>query len=430
MAYVLLIIYAIVMLIRPHEWGVLESESSIIRNSLVLCMVFFVFHKNKNLAAPQLFLMTMFVLTIFVSVVFAGWIGGGLEQAELFLRAAFIPFVLISGLVDTTRRQHVIFIIIIVASLLTVLNGHVQVGDELGIGLFGNPVYNEGGSLRITYLGFLADPNDLGMFLVMSIPLILYFKDRMPSILRFTIWGSIGFILYGIYLTNSRGTLLAILSLIAFWFWRKYGTTKSLFIGLASSPVLLIVMSSFRAISAEEESAQGRLDAWYAGIEMLLGSPLFGVGQGAFMEYHRLTAHNSFVLAFAELGVIGCFIWVGMLVVTILSLLKIHKQDYLPAGFTCTGLQQNVMREEAKTAITLIYSMIAFMVSGFFLSRTYIPILYLYLALSAACFGRVLIAFPKLSPESLYKRGEVVRYTFLCTFGGIIVIYLLLRVTL
>lgn len=430
MAYLLLIIYAIVMLIRPHEWGVEESESSIIRNSLVLCMLFFLFEKHKNLMAPQLFLMAMFVFTIFVSVVFAGWIGGGLEQAEIFIRTAFIPFVLISGLVDTTRRQHIMFIIVIVASLLTVLNGHVQATDELGIGLMGNPIYNEGGNLRITYIGFLADPNDLGMFLVMSIPLIFYFKERMPSILRIAAWGAIGFILYGIYLTNSRGTLLAVLSLLAFWFWRKYGTTKSVFIGLASSPVLLVIMSSFREISAEEESAQGRLDAWYAGIEMLTGSPLFGVGQGAFMEYHRLTAHNSFVLAFAELGVIGCFIWVAMLVVTMLTLLKINKQDYLPKGFVCTPVQQDVMKEEAKTAIVLIYSMIGFMVSGFFLSRTYIPILYLYLALSSACFGRILLTFPKLPVEALYNRAEVIRYSLLATFGGIITIYILLRVTL
>ena len=430
MAYALLIIYATVMLIRPHEWGVLESESSIIRNSLALCMLFFVFHKNKNLMAPQLFLMVMFVFSIFVSVVFAGWIGGGLEQTELFLRAAFIPFVLISGLVDTVRRQHIMFILIIVASLLTVLNGHVQVSNELGIGLMGNPVYNEGGTLRITYLGFLADPNDLGMFMVMSIPLIFYFKEKIPSILRFTVWGGIGFIMYGIYLTNSRGTLLATLSLVAFWFWRKYGTTKSFLIGLASSPVLLVVMSSFREISAEGESAQGRLDAWYAGIEMLTGSPLFGVGQGAFIEYNRLTAHNSFVLAFAELGVIGCFIWVAMLVVTVISLININKQNYLPEGFACTHLQQHVMHQEARTAITLLYSMIGFMVSGFFLSRTYIPILYLYLGLSAACFGRVLIAFPKLTVESLYKKAEIARYSFFCTFGGISAIYLLLRVTL
>lgn len=430
MAYVLLIIYAIAMLIRPHEWGVLESESSIVRNSLILCMLLFVFHKNKNLMAPQLFLMAMFVFTIFVSVVFAGWIGGGLEQAEIFLRTAFIPFVLISGLVDTTKRQHIMFIIIIVASLLTVLNGHVQVSNELGIGLMGNPIYGTGDEVRITYLGFLADPNDLGMFLVMSIPLILYFKDRIPSVLRFTAWGGAGFVFYGIYLTNSRGTLLATMSLVAFWFWRKYGTTKSLFIGLASSPVLLIVMSSFREIDAEEESAQGRLDAWSSGIEMLTGSPLFGVGQGAFMEHHRQTAHNSFVLAFAELGVIGCFIWVAMLVVTVITLLNINKQSYLPEGYTCTGLQQDVMHEEAKAAIALLYSMIAFMVSGFFLSRTYIPILYLYLALSAACFGRVLIAFPELSAESLYKKGKTARYALLCTFGGIVGIYLLLRVTL
>jgi putative inorganic carbon (HCO3(-)) transporter len=393
-------------------------------------LLFFVFNKYKNLVAPQLFLMAMFVFTIFFSVVASGWIGGGFNQAELFLRTAFIPFVLISGLVDTTKKQHLIFLIIIVASFLTVINGHVQVTEESGIGLVGNPILIDGGARRIRYLGPLSDPNDLGMFLVMSLPLLFYFKERIPSILRFTAWCGIGLVLYGVYLTNSRGTLLATVSLVALWFWRKYGTTKFFVIGLGSSPILLIASSSFREISSEDESSQGRLDAWYQGIDMLKSNPLFGVGQGAFTDYHELTAHNSFVLAFAELGVIGCFIWVALLMVTLISLTNINKQNYLPEGYACTRLQQHVMQEEAKTAITLIYSILAFMVSGFFLSRTYIPILYLYLGLSAACFGRILIAFPKLPTEALYKAAEIARYSFLFTFGGIVGIYLLLRLTI
>jgi len=51
--------------------------------------------------------------------------------------------------------------------------------------------------------------------------------------------------------------------------------------------------------------------------------------------------------------------------------------------------------KEALIAKSLLYSFIAFMATGFFLSRTYTPLLYIYLGLAAACLGRVYRQLPK-----------------------------------
>ena len=57
-----------------------------------------------------------------------------------------------------------------------------------------------------------------------------------------------------------------------------------------------------RAISSKEQSAAERIEAWSVGLELLKWRPLFGAGYGNFTDHHHLTAHNSFVLCFAELG--------------------------------------------------------------------------------------------------------------------------------
>ncbi len=72
-----------------------------------------------------------------------------------------------------------------------------------------------------------------------------------------------------------------------------------------------------RSLSIElDESASERLVAWTEGLEMLKAQPILGVGYGQFLDHHTLTAHNSLVLCFAETGLLGCFFWVGLFVVT------------------------------------------------------------------------------------------------------------------
>ncbi len=75
----------------------------------------------------------------------------------------------------------------------------------------------------------------------------------------------------------------------------------------------------------------GRYEAWSTGLTLFHGSPIYGVGPGQFVEYHYLTAHNSFVLAVAELGFVGLFLFVAivyvsakMLLVGVSRLLKIE----------------------------------------------------------------------------------------------------------
>jgi len=95
----------------------------------------------------------------------------GIDQATNFFSSALIPMFMISSTTSTIKRQHLLFIICFIMMILMVHNGHVQQDNYYGWAL-GTHYVEEG---RITYLGIFGDPNDVGMVLVMVLPLIAYF---------------------------------------------------------------------------------------------------------------------------------------------------------------------------------------------------------------------------------------------------------------
>jgi putative inorganic carbon (hco3(-)) transporter len=262
----------------------------------------------------------------------------------------------------------------------------------------------------------------------MSIPVVFFFKHKSPILLKPLFWGLLIAILYGIYLTNSRGTLLATMALCAYWFWTKYGTKKSIYLGVLVLPAVLFVLSRFRTITTEEESAEGRLEAWYEGYQMLKSNPIFGVGYNQFLEYHFRTAHNSFVLAFSELGLLGIFAWSAVLTSTMLILFKIANKTYLPISLKPDDPRYIAVNEEAIIAKMFIFIFIAYFASAFFLSRTYTPFFYFFLGLSASSVVRVRKIFPDLS--RIFDYRQIHRVTAMVAVGGVVGIYIIVRLFL
>ena len=64
-----------------------------------------------------------------------------------------------------------------------------------------------------------------------------------------------------------------------------------------------------------------RAEAWATGLDMFKHSPIFGVGARLFNEHHFLTAHNSFVLTLAELGLIGMMLFVTFIYLSFKTLI-------------------------------------------------------------------------------------------------------------
>jgi hypothetical protein len=201
--------------------------------------------------------------------------------------------------------------------------GHNVPDDWLGlefrcehVGLFGTYSVEE----RVRYRGKLQDPNEVAVTLnagALSI-LIAFFRRKNHPIMLTACLGGIGLILVTDYLTQSRGGQVGALLVFFIYLLRKYGIMAMAPAALLALPVMML---GGRSGENADASTQLRYEAWAKGVSMFRSSPIFGVGHGQFVEHHYLTAHNSFVLTFAELGLPGFFIFVSMIFLTFKTLI-------------------------------------------------------------------------------------------------------------
>ncbi len=106
---------------------------------------------------------------------------------------------------------------------------------------------------------------------------------------------------------------------------------------------------------------------------MLREYPLFGVGQGMLPEYTRLVAHNSYVHAFAELGIYGGTLFVGAFYLAISELRKLKSRVDLVPDLELQRLRPYLLGIVAGYGTGILT-----------LSRVYIVPTYMVLGLAAA----------------------------------------------
>jgi O-antigen ligase len=179
-------------------------------------------------------------------------------------------------------------------------------------------------------------------------------------------------LLFGIYLTNSRGALLGLGLLMIFLLKDRMGTKASAIISPLAIVAVLALNQSGRAMSMDEDSALGRVNAWSDGLGMFQRSPLWGIGYNLFLQYHERTAHNSFVLCLSELGLMGTFLWLGLIVSSVQHLQALPQRIKFPKLAI------------ARWSFALRASLYTVLATSWFLSRTYSSCFYIILALAFA----------------------------------------------
>jgi putative inorganic carbon (hco3(-)) transporter len=252
-----------------------------------------------------------YFLMVVVSNPLNGWVGGGEEAFWLFLPVAFCYFLMRAGVRTVgqikwcTRALVVLNIFLAVNALLP-----IYAPDIAGVRAMET---REG--VRIQGTGIFNDPNDLGMTLVMVLPFVLStvtgrgigFLSRVAAAAGLVV------IMVACYYTNSRGTMLGLGVVFTIYAYRRFGLIfASTIAGAALIGIVAFGPSRMSNVSADDASAQGRIQAWAAGYDMLQRSPIWGVGWQRFDDLHFRVAHNSFVHAMAELGVLGALFFVGM----------------------------------------------------------------------------------------------------------------------
>lgn len=409
MAFIILLLYISVIYIRPQEWVPAVYGWPLIDILAILTAFFLLFKisqtKKLILTAPQNLLLLGFLAAIVLSHLSHTYFWGAYNSFIEFSKIV-IMFFLFVNVLDSEKKLKISLWLIILLTVVIAVQGIEQF--RTGFGWAGQPLSNEG---RINWVGTFHDANDLALTLVMAIGFLLAFIiGRSKIIMKIFSISLLGILLYALYLTNSRGGYLALAATTIFYFIRKY---KNKFIAVLIGGSLVFAIfalgpSRLSNISASEESAYGRVESWYEGIQMLKSSPLFGVGYGMFTDEYRLTAHNSFVLVAAEEGLIGLFFWMALIYVCFKGLSILKQRNPRLTNYTA-GLEA---------------SLFGFMSSAFFLSRSYQAILYIMLALASS------FIFMFLKKEDYAFNSKDVRIAGLLSLGILFIAWITMRVSL
>jgi putative inorganic carbon (HCO3(-)) transporter len=359
-------------------------------------------------------------VAIVLSLPANGWLGGGYVALLSFL-PLFAFYFLIRLAVQTEAQLRWLSSVLVLLTLFQAGNGILQY--HTGMGLGGSTAHvraeydpDTGDEIeevkRVRGTGIFGDPNDLAMSLIVVLPFLFsaVISGQPGFLLRILAVGAIGVLGYALVLTQSRGGFVGFAALIATYAYRRFGRFTAVVAGSLAVVVMLAAgPSRFQQIDSSEASAQGRIQSWAAGLQMLKSQPILGVGYGNFGEYNALTAHNSFVHSFAELGVIGGICFVGMWY----------------WFFVTTGAGRNVAgAARSRLALDILASGVGVMVCALFLSRQYSPILYVPLALGAA---RVTVT-PGDDQQTPFQRWSDWILLLLLSIGVVIATYVLVRV--
>jgi putative inorganic carbon (HCO3(-)) transporter len=366
--------YFLFLYMRPQEFTTAFQNIPII---LIVVSVTFavmivraVLDKRKMVNSPQNIFMIWMYLAVMFSEMAQLYIGGVIKTATDFLHIV-LSYFLIVNLIDNERKLKVSLYAIILLSIYLSIAGIVQyhMGSSFGI----ETVQAE---RRIRGLGIFGDPNDLAMALLIAMPfLILKIQSKVTKLMRSFMIGLLFILLYALYLTNSRGGMLAFMVLMGLIFVKRYGKKLGVALFLVGAAGLFALgPSRIAELSPHEASAYGRVESWAAGFGMFTTHPLFGVGKGAYTDYFILVAHNSFIHCAAELGLFGLFPWVALIFISMKNLLFVSRK-----------LDSEPPSEMRLICNSLLYSMVMYVVTTIFLSRVYSELLYIYVAFSAAC---------------------------------------------
>ena len=376
MAFGFLIVYVLVLLVRPQEWYEPVRGFELVNVAAILT----IFAAFINPSPDQRLtgtvwrnkhgrLMWGLLLGVVLSQLVYGRVHGAVDAFSEFGKCCVLLFMTMT-LVDNPKRLRRMMWVIVISAAIFCIHGAMQIKTGYGfanVEPFGS-FFN--GDFRVQGTGMFQDPNDFAMLYVVAIPFVFTFLQTHTMILaKFFVAASFPAMLYVLYYTQSRGGVVGLgaMSLAYVWFSMRTAILRLLVI----SAVLGVVVAFGPARAREsvyEGSAGGRIMQWGYGNQFLKQNPLFGIGYGRWLDYSDQVAHNSFVTCYGELGLFGYSFWFSLLWLVLRSVYKIVRLEPLDRG-------------TRRLAIGLFAALAGFYASAFFLTRTYNPFLYLMLGL-------------------------------------------------
>ena len=380
--FVTLLFFVIVLLTRPAEFvpalAPLQVAKLCALGSLGLFVLGKLIRRDVSWATSR---QNRWILLLAGAVTVCSLLGTNSAMSMQIVQDVFLKililYLLVLNLVDTPRRAIALQIAIALADAF--LGAYAIYAKVTGIATI------EGS--RAGAVGLLGDPNDLALTLLMGFPFLLsaFIETKGARRAAFTVL--LALVFGGIIATQSRG---GILGLGAGLFFLLKHRIKSKIVVYGAVGVALVGMIAVMGVkerqgltsSGVDESAQGRLDAWQAGLRMFKAHPLFGVGVEQFpsnylnyvvnaVDWHQKATHNAYIQALAETGLAGIIPFLTLLGFTVRAASKLPKEK-VPRG-----LEHALLSAQLPNIVGVL-------VSAFFLSMAWNWFLYILIAQMAA----------------------------------------------
>lgn len=288
---------------------------------------------------PQTYAVLGLLGAVTMSLLLVGWMGGVYVGLVDFIPNIMVFFFVVWNC-RTKKQLQILVVVLLAAALWIVLQGHLATVNQDRDSIYVLRMRNDEGAgfFRIRGQTFLNDPNDLAQFFVALIPMLFFFWRKGSAITNLLFVYVPGFALfYGMFLTHSRGGMVAMMACVVVAGRKKVGIVPSMIVG-----ALIFVGLTLSGFSGGRDVGAGddRMEAWSMGLTLIRSHPVFGVGYKRFTEYYEITAHNTIIVCAAEVGLVGLFFWMLFIFPTI--------RDVFVASADPADEEQKKLQDEEK----------------------------------------------------------------------------------
>jgi hypothetical protein len=270
---------------------------------------------------------------------------------------------------------------------------------------------------RLTGTGLFADANDICLNLSAAIMLcLLGLADRRSGLVRFLWLLPLGFFGNCVRLTGSRGGALMVLAGILALIESRYRKSKALLISLAVLSIFYMFATGRQGdITISSGTGQSRVQLWDTGLYLFRKSPLLlGLGYDTCAANIGHAAHNSFVHAFVELGLVGGVLFFGAWYYALNTVYRLGSN----------GIE--VIDPDLRRIRPYLFAMLVCYATGMMsLTETYIVPTWTMLGVATA-FIRLAVTQPALSGTRF--DGQFVKRMVLSSMVFLVVIHIFLAV--
>jgi putative inorganic carbon (hco3(-)) transporter len=391
---------------NPHRlaWGFAYTMPFAQIVAIVLLVSLLISPEKKSLPSnPLVKIWLLFLIWLTICTYQALYPDLAMPELVKVLKIQLITFVTILLLNDFKRINQLIWVIVFSIGFYSVKGGIFTIRSGGGYHVFGP----DGSDIQ--------ENNALAVAVLMIVPLMVYLnrfppkpwvKKIMPWCIFLSLTSVIG--------SQSRGAVLAILAVGAFYWWKSKnkGFTAMVFVLLTTLAYLFMPASWHERVSSigdyqQDSSSMGRIKAWEYSIavanDRLTGGGFQSWGLANYERY-GIYVDQAFVAHSIYFSVLNDGGWPG-LILFLMILFLIWRQLGRVISMT-EGIPERV--EYNFLARMLQISILAFMAGGAFLSLSYFDLAWHLMAMTMALHQLTMNFSPRESFE-LGKSGRRAR---------------------